>query len=367
MPTIKTMFPFALDAVVKPYGANEVVARLHALQRTIPIEAYANLAATANGTTSKLEALEPYFERSGCVSLVGKGENGVAFRICKGARGCNECMLLKVVDTSRDPSGHPDDLFIEAEVHDALTVAFMNERTVAGYSVQPCIHFPQLINHVIEGPYMFLFMQLVDRGKTLLAALDGGMGASQLKAIMFQVLYTLACFQREFPSFRHNDLHMGNVMVVQESRPRVYVVQASTTQKFQMPKSSGAVSIIDFGLSSSAKFRNMVAVDMEHKGYGVQRCDLYDLHALVEEMRTLKDLPSVKPFLAACERWIPARFFRSGPLFLARHHRLSTRGQEELQALGGSPLRFIMEDAYFESLRLPPNSTAVPSYGCSFD
>ena len=363
---IKHMFPFSLDVVNKPYGDSDVVGRLHALQRSIPMNAYADLAAAARGSQAQLRALEPYFERAGCVSLQGKGEHGVAFRLCKSSN-CKDCMLLKVVDTSRDKSGHPEDMFIEADVHDAVSRAFADKRSVAGYRVQPCIHFPRLEAFVIRAPYLFLFMEVIDGGQSLREAIRASMSSAQLKALMFQVLYTLACFQHEFPGFRHNDLHMGNVLVARHARPAVYLLEADGKHKFTLPKSSGTVRILDFGLSCSARFRNMVAEDMAHKGYGTQRCDMYDLHTLVEEMHDLRSLKSVQPFLAACERWIPARFYRNGPLFLQKHQRLSTRGQQELQALGGSPLRFLLEDAYFDSLRLPASSGAAPLYGYSFN
>ena len=35
----------------------------------------------------------------------------------------------------------------------------------------------------------------------------------QLQVILFQIIYTLATIQRRFPSFRHNDLHLSNVLV----------------------------------------------------------------------------------------------------------------------------------------------------------
>ena len=347
-------------------GSEAVVARLHALQPSIPAHAYADLMHVASGSATHLGRLASFFARKDCVALVGKGSYGLGFRLCASS-SCSKCLLLKVVDTSTE-KGDPEDLFVESRIHAELTAELGGSAEVGGRSLQACPHFPRLLQHVEQRPYLYLFMDLVRDYQTMKVAVER-MSAAQIKACMFQILYTLAVFQQAFPHFRHNDLHLENILVTRTPPPAAYVCQLQNELLcFRLQSSRQArlrgVQILDFGLASAAALPNHLADAMAYKGYGTQHCDLYDLHVLLEELRDYKDLPQLRECLRASERWIPARFFKNGPLFLGSRHRLSTQGQSELQRLHKRPLDLLM-DSYFADLRADA-ARVKPAVGYDF-
>jgi hypothetical protein len=63
----------------------------------------------------------------------------------------------------------------------------------------------------------------------------------QLRVILFQIVYTLAAIQKIFPSFRHNDLHLSNVLV-----------QKLDTQ--QLPRGTNNYCIYYLGKEQEKKF-----------------------------------------------------------------------------------------------------------------
>lgn len=346
--------PFTVDAVVKPYGdTSSVVARLHALQPSIPLSAYAHLVAAGRGEMRVLPHVRAYFEKEGCESLVGQGSNGIAFRVCRGAsksRNCSQCVLLKVLDSSREKVGKPSDIFIEGRIHFALSKALSGSHRVRGKDMKACPYFPALLDFVQQPPYQFLFMELVENSQSLHKSIED-LSAEQLKICVFQVLYALACFQRALPGFRHNDLHMSNILLSQRAPLKSYLLEVGSRPHYYSLRARFArsVSIIDFGLSSSTRYRNQVAEDMAYRGYGTKRCDLYDVHTLMVELREFDDLAHVSDLLRVLDAWVPRKFFTE-PLSHANNGRLSTQGQAELQARGGSPLNILVTDPYFNSL-----------------
>lgn len=362
-------------------GTEAVIGRLHALQPRIPARAYADLVDVAAGATTHLGSLETFFERKDCVALVGKGNYGVGFRLCESShssasKSCSQCLLLKVVDTSSEKNGDPEDLFIEKDVHEDLSASLGGTSSVNGHRVKMCPHFPRLLQHIEQRPYLFLFMDLV-RDYQIMRRAVKSMSAAQIKACMFQILYTLSVWQHAFADFRHNDLHMENVLITAAPPPAAYLCKFDEElHGFRLRAGSGSgsgskalkgVQILDFGLASSAEHANHLAEDMDYKGYGTQRCDMYDVHTLLAELREPEyaALPQLRELFEASERWIPARFFAKGPLFLAKSQRLSPKGQAQLQRLDKGPLDVLLDDAYFAALRCDA-SAAKPQVGYDF-
>lgn len=317
-----------------------------------------------------LPHVRAYFEKEGCESLVGQGSNGIAFRVCKGSKSrnsrCSQCVLLKVLDSSREEVGNPSDIFIEGRIHFALSRALSGTHRVRDKDVETCPHFPALLDFVEQPPYQYLFMELVDNSRTLQKSVED-LGSEKLKICVFQVLYALACFQRALPGFRHNDLHLSNILLSPRAPLKSYVLEVGSRPHYfsLRARSAQSISIIDFGLSSSTRFRNQVAEDMAYKGYGTSPCDLYDVHTLMVELRKFDDLVHVSALLRALEAWVPRKFFAE-PLAHAQNGRLSTQGQAELQARGGSPLRILVSDPYFNSLRDQHTTLADVQCGYSF-
>jgi hypothetical protein len=67
-----------------------------------------------------------------------------------------------------------------------------------------------LVQDVPDGSYHVILSEFVETSLTPLART---LTKYQIKSLLFQTVYTLAAIQNTFPSFRHNDLHLSNVLV----------------------------------------------------------------------------------------------------------------------------------------------------------
>lgn len=84
-----------------------------------------------------------------------------------------------------------------------------------------------------------------------------------LRSIMFQLIYTLAVIQDKYPSFRHNDLHAGNILVSQipikdENEYFKFIYKDKT---FYMPNTGIIIKLIDFGRSNIKDIFNNDYID----------------------------------------------------------------------------------------------------------
>lgn len=123
-----------------------------------------------------------------------------------------------------------------------------------------------------DGNYSMILSEHAD---TSLSALlqQNSMTTFQLKALLFQVIYTLAAIQHLMPSFRHNDLHASNVLVqtfdgdqVLKSMPNACVEYEFRGTKFYIPVHKCAMRALlwDFFYASSQSRSRMLPT--RHKG-----------------------------------------------------------------------------------------------------
>lgn len=75
----------------------------------------------------------------------------------------------------------------------------------------------------------------------------------RLGCIIFQMLYTLHQIQQIDDSFRHNDLHLDNVLIVDSTTQVDYFLD---TKCFRMSSDIPVALMYDFGLSSSKNYLN---------------------------------------------------------------------------------------------------------------
>ena len=79
-----------------------------------------------------------------------------------------------------------------------------------------------------------------------------------LRSLLFRVLFTLCAIQTVHPSFRHNDLHLENLIMSEFAKKSgfcSYITQDG--EIFVLENSLGNVSIIDFGWSSLEGVQNL--------------------------------------------------------------------------------------------------------------
>jgi len=99
------------------------------------------------------------------------------------------------------------------------------------------------------------------------------------KSIIIQVVYTLYKIHKKFPTFRHHDLHLGNIMI-KNVETKDIIINLSN-ENFKINNAGLEVAIIDFGFSSMSGVSNPMAMDEDFKNlYGIypNSSISYDLH-----------------------------------------------------------------------------------------
>jgi hypothetical protein len=113
---------------------------------------------------------------------------------------------------------------------------------------------------------------------------------AQIMRVIRQVLRTLGYITKRYPQFRHNDLHLDNVMIV-----------------------GGRAKILDFGWARLSRTGTNPAVNSavesghsEVYGIGPGTDARYDSHLFLKEMRTLLTrFPKFKRTLTRLDTWVP--------------------------------------------------------------
>jgi len=113
---------------------------------------------------------------------------------------------------------------------------------------------------------------------------------TQVMRAIRQVLATLKSIARKYPNFRHNDLHLDNVLIV-----------------------DGRAKIIDFGWARLSRTGTNPAVNTAVEtgtagvyGIGPSTDARYDSHLFLKEMRTLlSKYPKFKKTRARLDLWVP--------------------------------------------------------------
>lgn len=132
-----------------------------------------------------------------------------------------------------------------------------------------------LLNESVEGDKVETFFDFVYRLKLyntdLTKSVYNTMDPSKsnqllLECIIFQVVWTIECFNKI--GMRHNDLHSGNILLVQHNRPsnthRIFKMKNSRGKQevFYVPTTKWEVRIFDFDRSAK---RSMTGVKNQYK------------------------------------------------------------------------------------------------------
>lgn len=212
-----------------------------------------------------------------------------------------------------------------------------------------------------DGDYSVILSEHAD---TSLSALiqQKAISAYQLKALMFQVIYTLAIIQNAMPTFRHNDLHASNVLVqnfnadaIQDLRPDACVVYDFKGIKFYLPvkKCDMRALLWDFFYASSQDRAGLVPTRHQDSVYS-SRNRYYDMHKLVDsihylmpkargELRTFID--SIVPDPKKC---------MIHKLVAAEREKLGIETDEFLTCR-----RVLLRHKYFDELKVKPDKLDV--------
>lgn len=113
-----------------------------------------------------------------------------------------------------------------------------------------------------------------------------------LKSMVFAVLWTMKVIYEKVPSFRHNDIHLGNIFVRTEGIPTTGTTKYG---KFEVPNNGIFVGLGDFGWADSENNPNPRVNSGLYKNQGVTRNKSIsqDLHFFLNSLwHTLSMWPS---------------------------------------------------------------------------
>lgn len=186
------------------------------------------------------------------IKKIGSGVNANVFSICpQGKSGVlwKDCMVAKPRCTNPNKCGDTDDRFLK-DVTFEEGVATKRLSDLGSRNIMRVYHLtPKEGSKNVSGAV--IYMEALGPWKVSPTVGNVQQARSLTKpewvSVMFQMLFAMAKIQKEFPGFRHNDFHAGNLMLTRWG-------QTSPTYKingqcFTFPPSRPRAVVIDFGWS----------------------------------------------------------------------------------------------------------------------
>lgn len=171
--------------------------------------------------------------------------------------------------------------------------------------------------------------------------------------IIFQVLYTLHTIRSREESFRHNDLHMGNVLIDDEFNASGYIEYLMNGKKYFVPNIGVNTAISDFGFSymdgPGLKTQNATSGEFR-RNYGifVGNSAKYDYHLFLNSLwHTRRSLPS--NITAFIESILPVGYRGTNNTFVSNDR---LRYDKDHSAL--PPLVNVLKHPMFRMFENPP-------------
>ncbi len=139
------------------------------------------------------------------------------------------------------------------------------------------------------------------------------LSVSAWKSIIWQVLFTLAMLNDKFPNFRHNDMHLGNILTENTVCARQtglkwcwkYIYQGET---FYIPNHGTALRICDFDWASSTEFVNakMHKAEFRNDVPQMEGPNVFDIHYFLNVVHSYSKVPKT------IKNWIVGVYGREG-------------------------------------------------------
>jgi serine/threonine protein kinase len=124
--------------------------------------------------------------------------------------------------------------------------------------------------------------------------------SEELKSIIIQVVYILSAIHKKFPTFRHHDLHLDNVMVMKKRTSTNHEIEIGKS-KIDFNDAKLEIKLMDFGLSTmnGVTNPNVEKSNTFRMGYGIfKESDKgYDLHLFLASLYNTKGAAKAVGFL----------------------------------------------------------------------
>ena len=218
------------------------------------------------------------------------------------------------------------------------------------------IALPYFMNYSCKGKMIFS-SEYFDQGELSKKRLT----PSSARGVMFQILFTLRTIQQTVPSFRHNDLHLGNIMM-DDTKGRAAETYSLPWGTFKPPGGSMPF-IYDLGLSNAVgykgRYTNPLFTPGLKRDWGIYPTSdpKYDHHFFLNSMYHTAGLP--KDAKAFIERHIPSLYREPGSVKV-NNFRLRP-GKHP----GVSSIDTILRDPYWNPIKIgaKPNQVTFDGKG----
>jgi len=167
--------------------------------------------------------------------------------------------------------------------------AFEFKITNRVHNFSPHIVVPYALSKKCAGGKRFYYSEYQSGGSlnTWMTANMNHLKLKQMKVMIFQVLYTLHRLQQRDPSFRHNDLHLGNVFVNDQYTAKGSMRYVVDNVQYEVPNVGVSALVADFGYASSAGLKNPMFPNKSMKArYGIAPGNdpRFDMHFFLNAM-----------------------------------------------------------------------------------
>ena len=163
------------------------------------------------------------------LKFISEGQYGAVYSGCID----NKCEKTVAIKITKEPTAK-----MEFKIADKLK----------GFGVPEMYHFKSC-----KDGNDVLFFEYID-GQILNDFLKGPVSREVYKSIMVQVLYNLYRIQKKFPTFRHHDLHGGNIIIKKVPLNDINISFPGT--KYSISNAGVEPVIIDFGFSTISGIKN---------------------------------------------------------------------------------------------------------------
>jgi hypothetical protein len=193
------------------------------------------------------------------LAKIGKGVEGFTFVGCLDTK-CQRMLAIKVAKTG-----------LAHEFKVLTKLQGLTPHVPVPYMTVKCREREMLYEQYVNGGDFGSFLRTYPK---LLRPVH-------IKTIVFQVLWSLYNIQQNVPTFRHNDLHMGNVLLNFDEKVAGGMKYGTKKTKFTVPNIGITAMIGDLGYASMQGFPNPklnIGLCKFSHGICVDNHSLYDVH-----------------------------------------------------------------------------------------
>jgi hypothetical protein len=115
---------------------------------------------------------------------------------------------------------------------------------------------------------------------------DNRMTTDMWRSILFQVLHVNLVLQKMYPGFRHNDMHLGNIIIERQDGNNVYVYSVGKNKYYI--QGSLIAKLMDFdwaNLPGTLEDDNIKLDDFDKYGRTAQENEKYDIHHFLNMLK----------------------------------------------------------------------------------